>query len=107
MVFFFAYTAIRSNAQNVAFSCITSFTINIYYGTLYAFSPEVIPAAHRTTGTGTAVAFNRIMGVMSAVIALYADTSTPAPIYVCAALFVAMATVSALFPFEPLKAMSC
>lgn len=45
-------------------SCI----LNIYYGCLYAYTPEVLPSAHRTTGNGVAVACNRLMGIMSAVI---------------------------------------
>ena len=101
MAFFFAYTAVRNDAQNVGFNCAVSFAINIYYGTLYAYSPEVMPSAHRATGNGTAVAFNRVMGIMSAVVATYANTSTSVPIYVCASLFGAMALVSAVFPFEP------
>jgi MFS family permease len=101
MAFFFAYTGVRSEAQNVAFSCVIGFCLNIYYGTLYAYTPEVLPSAHRATGNGIAVACNRVMGILSAVIATFADTSTPVPIYLCAALFVAMAAVSALFPFEP------
>lgn len=33
MAFFFAYTAVRTPAQNVALSCAISFSLNIYYGT--------------------------------------------------------------------------
>jgi hypothetical protein len=33
MAFFFAYTAVRTPAENVGFSCAISFTLNIYYGT--------------------------------------------------------------------------
>lgn len=88
--FFFAYTAVRTATQNLAFSCLISFGINIYYGTLYAYTPEVLPSAHRATGNGVAVACNRIMGLLSAVIATVANTSTSAPIYICAALFIAM-----------------
>lgn len=106
VAFFFAYTAVRNDTQNLGFNCAISFAINIYYGTLYAYSPEVLPSAHRATGNGTAVAFNRIMGILSAVIATYADTSTSAPIFVCAALFIAMAIVAVLFPLEPQKAQS-
>lgn len=50
---------------------------NIYYGTLYAYTPEVLPSAHRGTGNGIAIGLNRIMGIMSAVIATYADVSLP------------------------------
>lgn len=101
MVFFFAFTAVRSEAQNVGFSCAIGFCLNIYYGTLYAYTPEVLPSAHRATGNGIAVACNRVMGILSEIIATFADTSTSVPIYLCAALFVAMAGISAMFPFEP------
>lgn len=101
VVFFFAYTSVRNDDQNIAFSCVVSFAINIYYGTLYAYSPEVLPSGHRATGNGTAVALNRVMGIMSAIVATYADTSTPVPVYICAALFAVMAAISAIFPYEP------
>ena len=41
MVFFFCYTQVRTAAQNVGFTCAISFCLNIYYGTLYAYTPEV------------------------------------------------------------------
>lgn len=92
MAFFFAYTQVRNEAQNLGFNCAISFclvrrlflrvlhrlrykadhrvvTKNIYYGTLYAYTPEVMPSAHRGTGNGIAIGFNRIMGIISAVIA--------------------------------------
>jgi hypothetical protein len=59
----------------VAFTCTVNFCLNIYYGTLYAYTPEVLPSAHRGTGNGIAIGFNRIMGIMSAVIATEADVS--------------------------------
>jgi len=102
MVFFFAYTQVRSAAQNLGFNCAISFCLNIYYGTLYAYTPEVLPSAHRGTGNGIAIGCNRIMGILSAVIATVADTNTPVPIYICAALYIVMAIVSAAFPFEPM-----
>jgi MFS family permease len=101
MAFFFGYTRVTTADQDVALSCLIGFCLNIYYGTLYAYTPEVLPSAHRTTGNGIAVACNRVMGIISAVVAAKADTSTPAPLFVCAALFVAMAAVAAVFPFEP------
>ncbi len=101
MAFFFAYTVVRNQAQNVGFSCAIAFALNIYYGTLYAYTPEVLPSAHRATGNGIAVACNRIMGILSAVIATVANTSTSVPIFVCAALYIAMAAIAIAFPFEP------
>lgn len=41
MIFFFCYTQVRTESQNVGFSCAISFCLNIYYGTLYAYTPEV------------------------------------------------------------------
>ncbi|KAJ6783628.1 hypothetical protein PWT90_04481 [Aphanocladium album] len=101
MAFFFAYTAVKTATQDLAFSCIIACVLNIYYGTLYAYTPEVLPSAHRGTGNGVAVALNRIMGIISAVIGTVADTSTSAPLYVCAGIFILTAFISAIFPFEP------
>ncbi|KAK4198109.1 major facilitator superfamily domain-containing protein [Triangularia verruculosa] len=100
-LFFLGYTWVRTAAQDVGISCAIGFSLNIYYGTLYAYTPEVLPSAHRATGNGIAVACNRIMGIMSAVIATVADTSTVVPIYICVGLLAAMGILAALFPFEP------
>jgi hypothetical protein len=75
MAFFFAYTQVRTAVQNVAFTCIINFCLNVYYGTLYAYTPEVLPSAHRGTGNGIAIAWNRVMGILSAVIATVSDVS--------------------------------
>jgi hypothetical protein len=52
------------------------------------------------------ISFNRCMGIVSALVATYGNTATSVPIFICAALFVAMAAVSVLFPFEPEHAQS-
>lgn len=101
MAFFFGYTQIKNEPSNVALSCVIGFAINVYYGTLYAYTPEVLPSAHRATGNGIAVACNRVMGILSAVIATVANTSTSVPIFLCAALYVALAAISIAFPYEP------
>lgn len=85
MAFFFAYTQVRTAAQNLGFNCAITFCLNIYYGCLYAYTPEVMPSAHRATGSGLAVSFNRIMGIVSAVVGIAANTSTSVPIFICAA----------------------
>lgn len=91
----------KNNDQSLGFSCAVNFCLNIYYGTLYAYTPEVLPSAHRATGNGIAIACNRIMGIMSAVVATYADPNTDIPIYICAAMYILMAIVAICFPFEP------
>ncbi|KAJ5769540.1 hypothetical protein N7520_004099 [Penicillium odoratum] len=101
MIFFFCYTQVRTESQNLGFTCTISFCLNVYYGTLYAYTPEVFPSAHRGTGNGVAIGLNRIMGIVSAVVAKYANTETAVPIYICAALYIVMAIVAAVLPFEP------
>lgn len=101
MTFLFAYTTVRTSAQNLIFNCIISVCLNIYYGTLYAYTPEVLPAAHRGTGNAITVASNRIMGIVAAFIASYSDLKSSAPIYVCAGSFSLLAIFSFLFPYEP------
>lgn len=76
MVFFFAYTQVRTEGQDIGFSCTVNFCLNIYYGTLYAYTPEVFPSAHRGTGNGVAIGLNRIMGIVSAIVGKYADVGT-------------------------------
>ncbi|KAK7414180.1 Filamentous Growth Regulator [Neonectria punicea] len=100
-VFFFGYTVIKTPAQNLAMSCCISVCFNLYYGTLYAYTAEVFPSAHRTTGNGIAVSLSRVMGLISAVIAVTADTATVTPLYISAALFLILAVVSVILPFEP------
>ena len=99
--FFFASPNVKTSAQDVICSCIIACFLNIYYGVLYAYTPEVLPSAHRATGNGIAVACNRIMGNVSALVGTFADPDTPAPLYVCGALFIATAVTASFFPFEP------
>lgn len=74
--FFFAYSQVKNNAQNLGFSCAVNFCLNIYYGTLYAYTPEVLPSAHRETGDGVTTALKSTMGIISAVIAVVSLLST-------------------------------
>lgn len=100
MTFMFAYTAVRTASQNLGFSSAISVCICIHYGTLFAYTPEVMPSAHRATGYGLSVSIARIFGTIAPVIAYYGDTASSAPIYVMAALFAGLAVVSVLFPYE-------
>jgi hypothetical protein len=101
VAFFFAYSQVTSQVQNITYSCVISFTLEIYYGALYGYTAEVLPSAHRATGNGIAVAFGRLMGVMSAVIATVANTASTGPIFICGALYGGLAICAFLFPFEP------
>lgn len=100
MTFMFAYTSVRTPAQNLGFSCAISICINIYLGTLFAYTPEVMPSAHRATGNGISVSCNRAMGAVSPVVAYYAGTGTSVPVYVMAAVLGALSIISMLLPYE-------
>jgi len=73
---------------------------DIYYGTIYAYTPEILPAAHRATGYGLCVALNRIGGIIGVLIGSYANVETVAPLFVCAALFGLLVIFSVILPFE-------
>lgn len=98
MAFFFAYTVVRTHAANLGFTCSIYFFVNVYYGTLYAYTPEVLPSAHRATGNGIAIACNRVMGLVSAAVASSANTATSAPIYICAVLYIVMVSSVGVCP---------
>lgn len=55
----------------------------------------------RGTGNALAASANRVFGIMSPIIALYADLSTPVPIYVSGALFISAGLLAVLLPYEP------
>ncbi|KAG8407913.1 hypothetical protein J3458_020222 [Metarhizium acridum] len=100
MLFQFGYTQIRTEAQNVGVSSAISAASNIYYGTIYAYTPEILPSAHRATGYGLCVVVNRIGGILGVLVGSYADVETTAPLFVCAALFGLLVVLSILLPFE-------
>ncbi|KAI9315428.1 hexose transporter [Zopfochytrium polystomum] len=101
MICLFLYAADKSEAADISLSALSGFFINVYYATLYAYTPEVLPSAHRTTGNGLSVAANRVMGIVSAIIGTFANTHTTIPVYICAGLFAFLAFISFLFPYEP------
>ena len=124
-VFILASTTARTSGALLGWNCGYTFANNVMYGTLYAISPEIFPAKDRGTGNALVAASNRVFGVMvspsfprpsgcmrergahmglctqAPIIALYADLSTPIPIYVSGALFVVSGFIALLLPFEP------
>ena len=72
------------------------------YGVLYAISPELFPTQDRGTGNAIVAAANRVFGVMSPIVALYANIATSVPIYISAALFIVSGLIALLLPFDPI-----
>ncbi|KAJ9633880.1 hypothetical protein H2204_006666 [Knufia peltigerae] len=96
----FGYTQIKTPAQNVGVSCAISAASNIYYGTIYAYTPEILPAAHRATGYAICVVLNRVGGIVGVLVGSYANVETTAPLFICGALFGLLVVLSLLLPFE-------
>lgn len=100
-VFLFASTTARSSPALLGWNCGYSFTSNIMYGVLYALSPEVFPTKVRGTGNAMVASANRVFGIMSPVVALYANLATSVPIYISGALFILSGLIALFLPIEP------
>ena len=85
----------------LGWNCGYSFTSNVMYGVLYAISPELFPTRDRGTGNAIVASANRIFGIMSPIVALYANLTTSVPIYISGALFLVSGLIALLLPFEP------
>ncbi|KAF2717108.1 putative sugar transporter [Polychaeton citri CBS 116435] len=94
------YTQIKTPAQNLGVSAAISAASNIYYGTIYAYTPEILPTAHRATGYGLCVVLNRVGGIAGVLVGSYANVETTAPLFVCAGLFGLLILLSLMLPFE-------
>lgn len=100
-VFLFASTTARTSNALLGWNCGYSFTSNLMYGVLYAYTPEIFPTKDRGTGNGLAAVANRIFGIMSPIIALYANLTSSVPIYISGALFIVSGVLFLALPFEP------
>ncbi len=70
------------------------------YAVLYAYTPEIFLTKDRGTGNALTASANRIFGIMAPIIAMFADLTTPAPVYVSGALFIAAGILVLLMPYE-------
>ncbi|OKL56314.1 hypothetical protein UA08_08430 [Talaromyces atroroseus] len=94
------YTQIKTPAQNLGVSAAITAASNVYYGTIYAYTPEILPSAHRATGYGLCVVVNRVGGIIGVLVGSYTNVTTTTPLWVCAGLYGALIFTSLLLPFE-------
>ena len=99
-VFLFLFTTARNQAAILGFNCATSFTQNVMYGVLFAYTPDIFPSTSRGTGSGLCSCFNRICGLLAPIISAYSPSDTNVPIYVSASLFIAASLLMILLPYE-------
>lgn len=100
-VILFGSTTAKSSNSYLAWNCFFSLFSNIMYGVLYAYTPEVFPTRIRGTAVGLAASANRVFGVFAPIIAIFADLSTAAPIFVSGALFLVSGVLVLFYPYEP------
>jgi len=71
------------------------------YGVIYAYTPEVLPAPVRGTGTGIASLLNRIAGFTAPLIAAQVGKISPsAPILAASGLYFVAFLAMCLLPIE-------
>lgn len=104
MAILFGYTTVRTSLGDVGFGLATYFFVNIYYGCLYAYTPEIFPASARTTGCSLALVIGRVAGAFAPVVYYFGQKSGSAvPIWVCGACIGSLSILALLMPFEPSK----
>ncbi|KAK6202542.1 inorganic phosphate transporter [Scheffersomyces amazonensis] len=103
MAFLFGYTAVKTEAQNVGLASAVYCALYIYYGVIYAYTPEVMPSSARATGNCLCLVCTRIATAITPVIGYYANTSTSVPIWICGAAVGIIGIIAIFLPFEPSK----
>ncbi|SCU81190.1 LADA_0B11672g1_1 [Lachancea dasiensis] len=99
-IILFGSTTSKTSNSYLGWNCGFSLVSNIMYGVLYAYTPEIFPSKVRGTGVGIAASANRVLGIFSPIIGMYANLETSAPIFVSGALFILAGVISAFFPYE-------
>ncbi|EMG47672.1 SPAPB1E7.08c Uncharacterized MFS-type transporter PB1E7.08c [Candida maltosa Xu316] len=103
MALLFGYTAIKTRVQNVALASAVYCALYIYYGVIYAYTPEVMPSAARTTGNALCLFCTRICTAMCPIIAYFGNTYSSVPIWVCGAAVGVIGIIALALPYEPSK----
>ncbi|KAK7046971.1 MFS general substrate transporter [Favolaschia claudopus] len=93
-------TTARSSSALLGWNCAFGVTSLTMYSVLYGFTPELFPTKDRGTGNALVASANRGFGVLSPIIALYADLTTSVPIFIAGALLVVVGLLALLLPFE-------
>ncbi|KAJ5109422.1 hypothetical protein N7456_006097 [Penicillium angulare] len=100
-VFLLASTTASSSNGLLGWNCAFNFMSSLMYAVLYAYTPEIFLTKDRGTGNALTASANRIFGIMSPIIAMFANLSTAAPVYASGALFIAAGILVVLMPYEP------
>lgn len=100
-ILLFCFTVNKNSDVQLACSSLEALFQNVMYGVLYAYTPEVLPAPVRGSGTGVGSFFNRVGGLCAPLVAIYASGANPsAPIYASGGLMLAAWLSMMFLPIE-------
>ncbi|KAH6884854.1 putative sugar transporter [Thelonectria olida] len=95
-----AFTAVRTPAQNLAFSSMVGFWLNALYAIIYSYTPQALSVHNRGLGNGLLMAVGRLASLSAPFIATFADVTTSAPIWVSCGCYVAIGLVAMVLPVD-------
>ncbi|KAJ5707914.1 Sugar transporter [Penicillium malachiteum] len=98
--FLLVSTAASSSNALLGWNCAFNFMSSLMYAVLYAYTPEIFLTKDRGTGNALTASANRIFGIMSPIIAMFANLETAVPVYVSGALFISAGILATLMPYE-------
>ncbi|KXJ91655.1 putative sugar transporter [Microdochium bolleyi] len=99
-IFSGAFTLVKSDAQNLASSCMINFWLNAFYAIIYSYTPQALSTENRGLGCGLLMACGRLASLSAPFIATFADVTSSAPIFVSCALYVVMGLIALLLPID-------
>lgn len=105
-VFLFASTTARTSNALLGRNCAYNLTSNVMYAVLYVYTSEIFPTKDRGTGNALGAVASRVFGIMTPVVATYANLKTAAPMCVSCALFAAAGLIVTILPYEPRRKAS-
>ncbi|KUL82554.1 hypothetical protein ZTR_09172 [Talaromyces verruculosus] len=100
-IFAGAFTIIKNEGQNLAFSCMINFWLNAAYSIIYAYTPIVFSTEHRGAACGLLLSCGRAASLSAPFIGTYGNVESPVPLFVSCGLYVAIGVAGLLLPLEP------
>ncbi|KAL4937858.1 hypothetical protein BDV06DRAFT_232288 [Aspergillus oleicola] len=92
------FTQVRTEAQNIAFSCMVNFWLNALYAVVYAYTPASLETKHRGVGCGMLMACGRLISISAPFIATFGDVTSGTPLFVFCAMYVCMGLLGFALP---------
>ncbi|VUC33006.1 unnamed protein product [Clonostachys rosea] len=99
-IFSGAFTTVRNDAQNLAFSCMINFWLNALYAIVYSYTPQSLSVENRGLGNGLLMALGRLSSLSAPFIATFGDVSSPVPIFVACGCFVIIGLIGLVLPVD-------